>query len=262
MRRIVILDSESQKRNFDLEQMKNYFVEHKYNCNMVTGCLNKVAKLDRSVLLYDSQSAEKGNQKILTFVTTYNQHYKGLKSIIKEVSDDLTSIVGDKRVVLATKRAPNSRDLLFKQYDFASPQKMELESQKCDSGFGCKTCHLMSNQTTFTLENHVVKPSRFGNCKSKNCIYLAICKKCSDFYLGQTQTEFRVRVNGHRSKFTEEQYMKSSLAQHVWFDHHDLFSGKVDNFSFAIIHTSQFGFNLDELENSLITKSSVVSETL
>ena len=135
MRRIVILDSESQKRNFDLEQMKNDFVGHKYNCNMVTGCLNKVAKLDRSVLLYDSQSAEKGNQKILTFVTTYNQHYKGLKSIIKEVSDDLTSIVGDKRVVLATKRAPNSRDLLFKQYDFASPQKMELESQKCHSGF-------------------------------------------------------------------------------------------------------------------------------
>ena len=129
----------------------------------------------------------------------------------------------------------------------------------------------MSDKEIHSLDGNLIRASNFGNCQSKNCIYLAVCNICEDFYIGQTQNELRKRINGHRDKFKlgkctctrkddkceceTDIFMKSSLAQHIYKDHPDFITGKVDNFNFTVLYTSEVGFRLNEYENNLINKT-------
>ena len=94
------------------------------------------------------------------------------------------------------------------------------------------------------------------NCKSKNVLYLAKCQCCADFkngYFGQTVTEARCRMNGHRSTFSleEEKYKKSALSYHCQLEHPDQFD--LCNFRLGLVKKVP-PKNIDREEDILIHK--------
>ena len=98
-----------------------------------------------------------------------------------------------------------------------------------------------------------------SNCKSKNCIYLAICKLCGDFYIGQCQPPLHKRVNGHRSNFTESKFKDSALSAHIYLDHPQNFPNKVNNYKFAILNHYDTGHPLTDRENWLVSQTRAVT---
>ena len=155
----------------------------------------------------------------------------------------------------------NMRSLLFKQQEFASCPSVILNDQRCNSS-GCETCGVISEEHSFVFEGVTMKASNTANCKSKNVIYLAICSICQDFYIGQTQTPLNVRVNGHRSTFTDILFSKSALASHIKLDHPQDFAKKVNNFKFSILYNFKSGTPLDRKEDELVTSTRALTKHL
>ena len=58
---------------------------------------------------------------------------------------------------------------------------------------------MSKNHTITSRVDQQVHSTPEGNCKTKGVIYAAECTKCAKQYVGQTTTELRVRISGHRS---------------------------------------------------------------
>ena len=73
------------------------------------------------------------------------------------------------------------------------------------------------------------------NCKSRNVIYMWICKLCGEkeTYFGRTTQESHNRTSGHRCCFSEEKWDKSALSMHARDAHQMNFS--LNNFSISIV---------------------------
>ena len=73
------------------------------------------------------------------------------------------------------------------------------------------------------------------NCKSRNIIYLWVCKLCNrkEAYFGRTTQESHDRSSGHRGCFNEEKWEKSALSMHAKEVHQTTFSLNI--FSIAVI---------------------------
>ena len=52
------------------------------------------------------------------------------------------------------------------------------------------------------------------NCKSRNIIYIAVCSKCENFYVGQTEY-LRKRVMVHKEQINHEEYRCLSVSKHI-----------------------------------------------
>ena len=137
---------------------------------------------------------------------------KTIKNYINSLTTDFKLLLGDRKIIFATKRNSNTAALLFNKYGFAQ-SPISLNSQKCGST-NCSSCILKRDDISFfgIQENFTIKPSKSLNCKSENVIYLAVCNICNNFYFGQTMNPEHIRMNGHRSKFTPSNYDKSALS--------------------------------------------------
>ena len=80
---------------------------------------------------------------------------------------------------------------------------------------------------------------------------MAICSICNDFYFGQTMTEERIRMNGHRSCFTQEKFDKSALSLHIYKDHPDRIDVGLNNYKVIIIECTN-SLNLNRRESFFI----------
>ena len=109
-------------------------------------------------------------------------------------------------------------------------------NQRCNSG-GCRQCPLITSKTKITINNKSITIPKTLNCKSKNVIYLWLCKLCSEkeAYFGRTTQECHDRSSGHRGCFNEvgNKWEKSALSMHAKDMHQNQFSLK--NFSVAVV---------------------------
>ena len=102
------------------------------------------------------------------------------------------------------------------------------------------------------------------NCKSSNCVYLAVCRQCPnrEFYFGQTTNALHLRFNGHRSCFKTEnlKFNDSALSYHVYASHLENFGEKLLNYRIGIIKTCSANL-LNRLEDYFIfsTKADTIS---
>ena len=69
-------------------------------------------------------------------------------------------------------------------------------SKECDR---CKNYLKENNIFHSTCTDRYYSIRQHLNCKSKNVIYLATCKKCKVQYVGSTSNEFKVRFRNHKS---------------------------------------------------------------
>ena len=110
-----------------------------------------------------------------------------------------------------------------------------ITTQRCN-GTGCRQCPLVTNKTQISINNQLLSIPKNLNCKSKNIIYLWLCKLCAEreAYFGRTIQESHDRSSGHRACFTdEEKWEKSALSMHAKEVHQDEFS--LSNFSVAVV---------------------------
>ena len=116
-----------------------------------------------------------------------------------------------------------------------------------------------------TVNNFVVKLDFSLDCKSVNCIYLAICRHCiekQEFYFGKTVTPAHIRFNGHKGCFKLEnlKFEDSALSHHIYFEHPEFFGDKLANFMFGIVKDSS-AMQLNRLEDYYVysTKADKIS---
>ena len=193
MRRICLLDSDAGKCVEDLKSMKKDFSDVGYPGNLIDGCEIKVHQLDRSEILFnEGPNVSEQDNNMLCFVSNFSFHHKNIQNILQSFSPDLINLIGPMKVVLSARGNPSTRSMLFKQKSFASIAPIPVSDHRCGS---CKTCQVISNDTSFDLEGCVVKANKYFTCRSDNVIYLAICRHCRDFYIGQTQNPLKDRVS-------------------------------------------------------------------
>ena len=73
-----------------------------------------------------------------------------------------------------------------------------------------RACH--NNTSTVTNKMHGIIGNL--NCGSSNIIYLCECLRCSKEYVGESNSEIRVRMNGHRYMINSKE-MSSALFTHL-----------------------------------------------
>ena len=174
-----------------------------------------------------------------------------IMQFVNSLSDDILSLTGSKRVICSQKRNPNTASLLFNKFGFAQNNTVML-NQKCLLP-NCSSCELKMdyNVPIQLTPSFYVLPSRISNCKSSCVIYVAICQLCFDFYFGQTMSEERQRMNGHRDKFHIDRYDKSALSMHIYTDHPANFDDALGNFKVVILESTN-AINLNRRESFYI----------
>ena len=176
---------------------------------MVTTLLtqfDKAKDTPREDLLLSPKEREK--KVIFPLVVDFNPHLPNIGKIIKSYSHfihdspTLAQIFPKGSIIPSYRRAKNIKELLL-------GPKGSYYSNNDHSATGCfkcsKKCDLCSN---FLKEDRVFYSARTDryytlrqhlDCKSKNVIYLATCKKCRVQYVGSTSNEFKVRFWNHKS---------------------------------------------------------------
>ena len=107
-------------------------------------------------------------------------------------------------------------------------------NQRCNAN-GCLQCPLVNKEKKLIVnENNIVVPYHL-NCKSKNIIYMWVCKLCGlkEVYFGRTIQECHNRTSGHRNCFNEEKWEKSALSMHARDVHQMTFSLTI--FSISVV---------------------------
>ena len=159
----------------------------------------------------------------LVFVVDYFQEINELKGLINDLRDDINHLIGNTRIIVAARKRPSIGNAVLKNKKLGVADEEEGEDQRCNV-HNCDTCDLMCDtDETFVINGKELKvPPKFS-CKSKNVIYVAQCKICSehcevmeeDTYIGQTTQTLRNRINGHRVGFNNEgAHEKSALSTH------------------------------------------------
>ena len=218
MRQAALICSNDYLRDFAIEAMIKSFIECGYKKSKLLEAKHKVQQLKRADLLKEYRKISLVEDP-LVFVLPFSVDVGLIKKFISKFEKDIQLLTGVNSVVFSFKRNANIGSILFNKFGFAQ-LKLPLTSQKC-GGINCSSCILKKPDLSWVdIDlNFTLKPSKFLNCKSECVIYAAICKLCSDFYIGKTVCPEHIRMNGHRDKFHPEKYDKSALSMHIYVDH-------------------------------------------
>ena len=190
-----------------------------------------------------------------------------LKEFLRANEQVISQLIGDKRIVISERRGPNTASTLFAKSAFSQLVSPRGTDQRCRTG-GCLTCGTMNLDRQPRVRDTTIKLDFSLNCKSDNCIYIAICKHCvpCEFYVGQTINPLRacfvlasclLRACFQLSNFKYEQ---SALSLHVFEKHIETFQDKLNNFNLGVItSTSPKDLNRKEDFYIYISKADSIS---
>ena len=193
-------------------------------------------------------------------VVNYFYELEQLKSILRDVDKDIKHLVGeDVNVMVAARRCPTIRDNVVKNRFFSKDTGTSRPPFKACKSSRCLTCPIYKSSGSVMINSVVFNISNKFNCKTDNCIYLAVCKFCREkgcsdnAYVGQTTQPLHRRMNGHRACFVlvEAKLEKSALSLHAFQKHPEAFS--LSNFEVTVL--CQVGpLALDRQESFFIEK--------
>ena len=222
------------------KEYQNYLVDRGYHHSKVKTQFNKAKDTPREDLL---SPKEREKKVIFPLVVNFNPHLPNISKMIKSYSHfiydspTLAQIFPKGSIIPSYRRAKNIKELL------AGPKGSNY-SNNDHSATGCfkcrKKCDLCKNYfkedkifySTSTHRYYTIR--QHLDCKSKNVIYLATCKKCNVQYVGSTSNEFKVRFRNHKSamltsKTTCELAVHFNRAEHQMSDFEFIVIEKVVN---------------------------------
>ena len=93
--------------------------------------------------------------------------------------------------------------------------KHNFQVQKCKHS-RCKTCPiLISLKKEIHLKGKTICFNQNMNCRSKNVVYVLICRSCDKIYVGETSQSLHMRMNLHRQHINHEKYSIQKVLKHL-----------------------------------------------
>ena len=212
-----------------LENLKNKFIERGYPVQLVVENLQRGAAIPRADLLkpkpvYPQQDCPATLSKPRfspTFIVTYNPHNPNLHKWLK---DNHNILLADRKMAKifpnppsVSYRQPKSlKQLMVRSRLKALPYRncSDLESNPVGCyrhkhgarGRRCELCPRIKEgvnfRSNFTGKTYKIRHNL--TCKSKYCVYLITCEKCSKQYTGKSINYMHTRHGGHRSEIENE----------------------------------------------------------
>ena len=228
MLRTINRNSKEDSRNNELDVLINDLVDSGYNGD-------KLALIKSLALNHVKQNDEEDpNSNTIVFPIYYFEGVNDFKNVINSLSSDLHTLIGDTKILIATKRCRTIGNAVVRNKDLCStPNALELD-QKCNVG-GCLQCPLVNPDNSITINDKFLPVPKNLNCKSQNIIYLWQCKLCckENSYFGRTIQKSHKRTNAHRNCFSDEKWQKSALSMHAKDVHNENFN--LSNFELTVV---------------------------
>ena len=212
----------------ELDRCATYFENSGYDKHI----LNNLRQ--RAIDNANTQTNNDEEHDTLTFPVHYFDGVKELKEVIRSLETELQTLIGDVKITFAMKKRGSIGNSVVrnKQLSFTNAGS---NSQRCN-GNGCLQCPATINKPKVTINNKSIAIPKTLNCKSKNVVYLWLCKLCAEkeAYFGRTTQECRNRTSGHRNCFNHvDKHEKSALSMHAKDMHAEDFS--LNNFCVAVV---------------------------
>ena len=147
------------------------------------------------------------------------------------------------KLIISRRQTKNLKKLLTKA-EFSTNVHEQHTVIKCEEP-RCGKCDLLITGDTLKLKNGSTwKIKSQMSCKSKDIIYMIICPKCQDSYIGQTQ-DLRKRVTLHREQIKHEEYRHLPVSKNLF---------KCNNGTFKIMPIYQCKHGSTKLEREFKEK--------
>ena len=200
LRRII---NDNPRLKHRLEELSAAFEKSCYPKNMLTNISTKVLNMERILNPVSPVNADESSSKPILVVSCFGTDDKLVKTL-KTHEDDLLKTNSFKNsskplFQFVKKTASNIGSMLSIVKSLALGRK-NGKTVPCNAHANCKCCQLIANKNIDDVNGRPV-PCAPGTCKTKNCIYLVVCKICSKPYTGRTIQQIGKRMNGHRECF-------------------------------------------------------------
>ena len=218
MMRIMNRNTKEETREEDITQVKTDFMNSGYNRKILDDIEHKACERITTEQTNMEINMDE-NTDTIVFTIDYFEEFDVFKKVVKSVEEDLSTLFNNVKIKV-TCRKSSSIGNMFIQNKRLCIQNKNTGSQKCGHT-RCLTCPLMITSNSIPINGIDIKVRKDLNCKSKNCIYLCICKKCpkNNAYFGQTVQEHHNRMSSHRQKFCIDKFTKSALSMHAYDAH-------------------------------------------
>ena len=145
------------------------------------------------------------------FVSTFNEKCFPITDKIKNAVTHFNSIKQPKDKALkinsSYRRSPSLKDLLMHK------KIRNFSVSKCKKG--CIFCEYIIEGESVTLKSGFTVYTNFNfQCKSRNCVYIAICGGCNEFYIGETGDKLSSRFGTHRNQGKQDADLVPVHADH------------------------------------------------
>ena len=129
---------------------------------------------------------------------TFLRHSKKMESTLKNTD------------LIVSRRQPKNLKQILTKAEFSANEGVT----KCNE-LRCGTCNII-----ITVDSLILKGKKKWtvhspmSCLSRDVIYIIICSKCQDYYIGQTQN-LRNRLTLHKEQIKHEQYRHLPVSKHL-----------------------------------------------
>ena len=228
MLRVIRNNSKEETRNIELDQCIQTFTNSGYDARQLIKLKEKA--LNRTHI---HNTQDNNTDDTLVFPVHYFDGVAEFKSVVKSLNKEIQELIGDTRIMFAMRKNSSIGNTLVRNKHLSSCD-ITTESQKCN-GRGCRQCPLTIEEQSLVVNGCTVKIPRTLNCKTRNIIYMWICKLCGEreVYFGRTTQECHDRTSGHRACFSDGKFENSAMSMHAKDVHQTRFS--LDIFSVAVV---------------------------
>ena len=227
MLRVVRNNSKEETRKTDLEQCIKSFENSGYKANKL------VQWKEKALTKTTNPTTTSSEDDTLVFPVHYFEGISEFKSVLYGLKNEISELIGDTKVMFAMRKNSSIGNVLVRNKQLSQHQNT-ADGQKCLAR-GCRQCPLINEERTLTVNGCTVNIPRNLNCKTRNMIYMWLCKLCGEkeVYFGRSIQECHDRTSGHRACFSLDKWEKSALSMHARDVHQTNFT--LDIFSVAVV---------------------------
>jgi hypothetical protein len=213
-------------------------VKRGYNYQNVNKIACQIGSVDRSNFLnYKYKTNIYDNRKII-ISSLYDQSIQNYKNVMKITwNNDFVPnhvIYQPNELLIVPNIQMNLKALLI--FNRKPVLKYRFCTNPCNSAI-CSTCKFVCNLRYLTIsENFFIPMLSYSNCLSENVIYIIICKKCNYFYIGQSGTTIKNRINQHLNNI--KRYINFNISHSEVADHFDKNHNVNKDFRYVVFNSN------------------------
>ena len=230
-RRICVIVSEPDRREYRWNELKGYLIAKKYPIGVIESGINRARNLNQISILNSNSHAEiEHPNNDIPFVHTHNCSNPDVLNVVRDSltiltpSQRMSTVMRDKKIVAARRQTRNLKSLLFKPRFDTSTQQTKGSVLPCKKdtnrtitrGRPCKCCDHVQECTTFQFKNsnEPFELRYHFTCDSRNLLYALTCQGCGENYIGKTERELRNRCTDYRTAIQSKKFTQG-VHEHI-----------------------------------------------